>query len=351
VSLGVKSFAMRSILQLALCALLAGGCMSFHSGPLPGEPKDAQFTEIGGARVRYIDVGKGSPVVLVHGFASSLDVWPGVVRELEKRHRLIALDLKGFGWSSRPEGDYSPTAQAQLVIGLLDRLGVKKAAFVGHSWGASVVLTLALRAPERVTRIALYDAWVYEEQLPTAFLFSRADGVGEVIFGLFYDQRPDDKMEIAFYDPDNLSQDLVDEVDEQLDRPGTTAAALAAVRGQRYEEIEKRYPEIKQPVLLLWGREDRVTTLEYGERLSKELPNAKLEVFPQCGHFPMIEAKNPSTRALAKFLSAAPKTAAPKPEPSPPEPKEEQKKAPEPPVEPAPEPEPEEDDSEEEDAE
>lgn len=298
--------------------------MSFHQGALPGEPERARFAEVAGARVRYIDVGEGPAVVLIHGFASSLDVWPAVVKALEKKHRVIALDLKGFGWSDRPDGDYSPAAQAQLVIALLDRLGVKQAAFVGHSWGSSVVLTLALRAPERVTRIALYDAWVYEAQLPTAFLFSRADGVGEAIFGLFYDQRPDDKIELAFYDPTLLSQELVDDVEEQLARPGTTAAALAAVRGQRYEEIEKRYKEIEKPVLLLWGREDRVTTLEYGERLSNELPNAKLVVYPQCGHFPMIEAKNPSTRELVKFLAelppappAAPK-AAPIPEPPPP---------------------------------
>lgn len=313
---------MRSL--VAVLALTLSGCMSFHQGALPGEPERARFAEVAGARVRYIDVGEGPAVVLIHGFASSLDVWPAVVEALEKKHRVIALDLKGFGWSDRPDGDYSPAAQAQLVIALLDRLGVKQAAFVGHSWGSSVVLTLALRAPERVTRIALYDAWVYEAQLPTAFLFSRADGVGEAIFGLFYDQRPDDKIELAFYDPTLLSQDLVDDVEEQLARPGTTAAALAAVRGQRYEEIEKRYKEIEKPVLLLWGREDRVTTLEYGERLSNELPNAKLVVYPQCGHFPMIEAKNPSTRELVKFLAelppappAAPK-AAPIPEPPPP---------------------------------
>ncbi len=298
---------MRALALRLLLALLASGCLSHHTGPLPGEPRNARFADVGGARIRFTDVGEGPAVVLVHGFASSLDVWPDVVKALQKRHRVIALDLKGFGWSDRPEGDYSPAAQAQLVIALLDKLGVEKASFVGHSWGASVVLTLALRTPERVDRIALYDAWVYEAQLPTAFLFARADGVGEAIFGLFYDQRADDKIALAFYDPDAVPQALVDEVEEQLERPGTTAAALAAVRGQRYEDLEKRYREIRQPVLLLWGREDRVTPLDIGERLSKELPHAELVVFPQCGHFPMIEARHPSTRALAAFL--APKVA------------------------------------------
>ena len=130
--------------------------------------------QLDGARVRYVDEGQGPPVVLIHGFASSLDAWATVTPELVKRHRVIALDLKGFGWSDRPEGDYSPRAQATLVVQLLDRLGVKRAAVVAHSWGSSVALALALMAPDRVSRIALYDAWVYEEQLPTTFLWARA---------------------------------------------------------------------------------------------------------------------------------------------------------------------------------
>ena len=85
--------------------------------------------------------------------------------------------------------------------------------------------------------------------------------------------------------------------------PGTSAAALAAVRGQRYALIEDRYREITAPVLLLWGREDKVTPLVVGERLVSELPDARLQVYARCGHFPMIEAYAASTRALADFLA------------------------------------------------
>ncbi len=292
---------------LAAAALaFASGCMSFHQGAMPGEPKNATFAEVEGARVRYVDRGKGPAVVLLHGFASSLETWSDVMSDLERDHRVVALDLKGFGWTDRPEGDYSPIAEARLVLALMDRLGIDSAAIVAHSWGASVALRLALAAPPRVRRLALYDAWVYEDQLPTTFVWARAGGIGELLFGLFYRERPDEKIALAFYDPANVSQDLVDATERALDRPGTTAAALAAVRGQRFAEVEKHYREIDKPVLLLWGREDRVTQLRYGEELSKELPNARLEVFPRCGHFPMIEAKNPSTRALRKFLAEEP---------------------------------------------
>lgn len=294
----------RALLTLSLVLPFLPGCLSFHRGAMPGEPRDATFAEVEGARVRYVDIGpRGAPaVVLLHGFASALETWTTVLPALAAKHRVLALDLKGFGWTDRPEGDYSPQAQARLVLALMDARGIAKASVVGHSWGASVALAMALAAPERIEKIAIYDGWVYEEQLPTLFHWARAGGVGEFLFALYYDQRPDEKMELAFYDRRYVTEQLVEAVEQALGRPGTKAAALAAVRGQRFTELQGQYPTIQQDTLLLWGREDQVATLSNGERLAKELPRARLVVYPQCGHFPMIEAQTPSTRDLVKFL-------------------------------------------------
>lgn len=290
---------------LALALGVSACAPAFHSGPMPGEPK-ATYANVAGARVRYLDRGEGSAVVLLHGFASSLETWDTVRPALERDHRVISLDLKGFGWTDRPAGDYSPRAQAELVVALLDARGVKRAALVAHSWGASVALQMALLHPERVERIALYDAWVYEEQLPTTFHWARADGVGEALFGAFYAERSDEKMSQAFYDESKVSEKLVEDVERALERPGTTAAALAATRGQQFAAVQGRYREIDKPVLLLWGREDRVTPLEIGERLLRDLKQAKLTSYARCGHFPMLEAARESTRDLAEFLRDPP---------------------------------------------
>ena len=291
-----------------VAALLGQGCLAFHAGALPDEPKDATFRQVEDVRVRYVDSGgpaEQPAVVLLHGFASSLDAWEPVRPTLEATHRVIALDMKGFGWSSRPEGDYSPAAQAQLVFQLLDELGVKRAAVVGHSWGASVALAMALAQPARVSRLVLYDAWAYEDQLPAFFVWARARGWGEVLFRLFYKERAEDRMTLAFHDEARVTMALVDKVEAGLARPGTVAAALAAVRGQQYADVQARYARVTQPVLLLWGREDRVTPLWVGERLAAQLPRARLRVFGACGHFPMIEARHASTRALSDFLGAS----------------------------------------------
>lgn len=303
--------ALAIVLWLTL-VLSGAGCLDHHRGPIPGAPKDATFLTVKGTRVHYVDEGSGPPVVLIHGFASSIGAWTGVRKALRVDHRVIALDLKGFGYTDRPEGDYSPKAQAELVLGLLDERGVEgPVSLVAHSWGSSVALQMALIDPARVDRIALYDAWVYEDQLPTFFVWARADGLGEALVGAFYDERPDDKIAVAFHDPKYITEALIETVEDQLSRPGTKAAALAAIRGQRFAAVELRYRTIDKPVLLLWGREDRVTTLEYGERLASDLPRARLVVYPQCGHFPMIEAVRPSTRDLVEFLATKPAAPAP----------------------------------------
>lgn len=320
---------MRCAILFVVTLLLASvsmGCLSFHKGPMPGEPRNARFVDVDGVRVRYVDTGdhvapqptpvddgvapqQSAPavekptVVLVHGFASAIEAWATVSPALAATHRVIALDLKGFGWTDRPEGDYSPEAQAKLLLRLLDQRGVSKFAIVAHSWGSSVALAATLAAPERVTKLALYDAWVYEDQLPPFFHWARADGVGEALFGLWYKQRADERIALAFYDKKLVTEALVEDVMAALDRPGTVAAALAAVRGQRFHEVERRYRTIDKPTLLLWGREDIVTPVRYGERLVRDLPNAKLVTYARCGHFPMIEARASSTRDLVEFLT------------------------------------------------
>ncbi len=291
----------------AVAAVVLGGCLSFHQGAMPGEPSDATFVTIDGVRVRYVDVGEGPTVVLLHGFASAIETWAGVMPALRRNHRVIALDLKGFGWTDRPAGDYSPTAQARLVIALLDERGVDRAAVVAHSWGASVALAMAAAAPERIERLALYDAWVFAAQPPGFFRWARYAGLGEVLFGLYYDQRVDERLAMAFWDPSRINQAFIDEVERALERPGTKAAALAATRGQDFGPLERSYAAVQHPVLLLWGRDDQVTPLHYGERLARTLPDARLEVYERCGHFPMIEASAASTGALVAFLGEAPR--------------------------------------------
>lgn len=291
---------------LAGALALVSGCLAHHPGPAPDAPPDAVFVTVDGVPLHVLDVGprEAPAVLMLHGFASSLDTWRPLAPFVAARHRVIAVDLMGFGLSGRPDGDYSPPGQARLLLGLLDQLGVDRVRVVAHSWGSSVALALTLAAPERVDRLALYAAWVYDEQLPPFFRWARAGGLGEVLFAAYYRERPDERMARAFYDPGLITEAYVEQVVASLDRPGTVAAALAAARGQDFSALAPRYRTVVQPTLLLWGREDAVAPVAFGERLARDLPRARLVVYPRCGHFPMVEAAAASARELLAFLAA-----------------------------------------------
>ncbi|MFH2009409.1 MAG: alpha/beta fold hydrolase [bacterium] len=296
------------ITAVLVAAALLAGCPRFQEAPARYPAPASSFTTVQGRRIHFVDRGdKARPAILfVHGFASALVVWKRLMKALESDYRVVALDLPGFGFSDKRRGDYSPQGLADLVSAFLDQRGIPRAHVVAHSWGSSVALALAKRHPGRVHRVALLGAWVFDEQLVPFLRWSKVRGLGEFLFSLFYKQRIGDRFALAFYEPErHVHHRAVQAVRKALNRPGAVRAALAATRQQRLSALQKHYVRINHETLLVWGREDDVALLKYGERLSRELPNARLRVFPRCGHFPMIEAFGATLNALRLHFGAA----------------------------------------------
>jgi len=304
---------MRCGLALAWCALqvATGGCLAFQQQRvehLAGEPGIYQFVDVDGVRLHIRDSGgdRREAVLLIHGYASSLTTWNANFAAWSVGQRVIGVDLKGFGESDKPAGDYSPDAHAALLFKLLDQLGVERVHVVGHSWGCSIALAMALEQPARVGRVVLMSAWVYEDQLPLFMRLSRVPGVGEALYALYYREQTEVRLEGAFYDDRYISEGLIDAVKAAYDRPGAVAAAHATARDQIFSSVEAHYPELANETLLIWGREDRTSGVEVGERLDGELRHARLVVLPRVGHFPMIECATKVNRLVADFLDERP---------------------------------------------
>lgn len=278
--------------RLTLLTVLLCGCLSWQQGPLDAG-LEARVARYGDADVHYVLAGPkhGPAVVLVHGFGSSTDVWATLVEDLAAEHRVLAVDLKGFGWTSRYAGDYSREAQAQLVRSAMDGAGLEHADVVAHSMGSAVALTLALDAPDRVDRLVLIGPWLLEDQVPWALRDARRPGVGELIFGAWFEEHLDWRFRLAFADPDrHVTEGMIDRARKVLRRPGSQAAALATIRGLDLPDLEAQLPAVPHPVLLIQGEVDRVARPEFARRLSVVLPSAELATLPNVGHFPMLEA-------------------------------------------------------------
>lgn len=118
------------------------------------------FAEVNGARLAWQQMGEGPDLILVHGLATNRAFWLGIGLRLAERHRVTLFDLRGHGYSSRPASGYRPVDFGRDLLGLMDELGLARAALVGHSYGGAAALEAAGLAPERVTHLALLDTRV-----------------------------------------------------------------------------------------------------------------------------------------------------------------------------------------------
>lgn len=273
-----------------------------ESAGAPGE-----FIDVDGVRLHYVQAGEGDTVVLIHGFGASTFSYRYTIPELAQHFRVVALDLKGFGYSERPAGsDYSLTAQAELVRGAMDRLGIERAAVVGHSMGGAIAMRLVLSHPERVSRLVLVDSasddmmhrgllpsWVAAPFVPIAVTFT----VHRRRFRQF-------ALRSAVHDPAHITPEVV----EGYMRPSRFrgyARGLAALLTGRGVDQPLAIERIEQPTLILWGEHDRWLPPSQGEALAEAIPNAQLVLLRSAGHLPLEEQPVESHGPLLTFLRDA----------------------------------------------
>ena len=292
--------------RVLVAALLLAGCAPAFQVQRPefNSKFTRKFAEVDGFRLHYDVVGKGSPVLFLHGFSSFLNAWDDTAKALADGHRSILVDLPGHGFSDRTDVDYSPNGVAKRVLGLLDALGEKRVSIVAHSWGASVALALALLAPDRVDKLVIVDGWMYSEQANLFMRWSQVPAVGEGLWNWFYDQNIELRYAMAFHEPEKwIDEAVVDGMKRIMALPGSKAAALAVIRSlDQLPDQETRYGEVRAPSLLIWCREDRVSDVGAGETLMNQIPASRLEVIPNCGHMPMIEQATRFQALLRGFL-------------------------------------------------
>ncbi len=313
----------KRILMPIFFLLFLYGCMPFQTQPVRFGLSSKDFVRIGDPqrKIRIYERGKpNSPaIVFVHGYGSAGLIWLPLMKTLEEAgYYCLAMDLPGFGLSDKYAGNYDTGYIADQVAEIMQKKGIDRADIVAHSWGSSVTLALALRHPKKVRRIVINAGWVYNAQIVPVLRWSKIPGIGEMIYWLYYRERPGEKYASSFYDPDRMvDMAVIDKIKEALDRPGALAAALAVARGMNFADSERRYKTLRNRTLLLWGKQDRVALPFYGQRLEADLPNAQLILLDRCGHIPMLERPHLVHRYIRSFLGPAVVLAQPEDPPPP----------------------------------
>lgn len=135
---------------------MAAGTRSADPPPIKGATH--RYADAGGVRIHYAEAGDGPPVLLLHGWPQHHYMWHGVIERLRKSHRVIAPDLRGFGWSEAPGHGYDGDTFARDQVALLDALGIEKASVIGHDWGGWTTFLLGLNHADRVERLVVCNA-------------------------------------------------------------------------------------------------------------------------------------------------------------------------------------------------
>jgi len=308
------------IFQIVLYGVLALGAATHRSQAAATAPPlqidldafDAQKKKMAlpdGETLAYIDMGKpsGRPVVLIHGYTDNARDWVPMAPYLSKNFRLILIDIRGHGQSSKPECCYSRLDFAYDIKLLLDALSVDKADVVGHSLGSIIAQTFAEYWPDRTSHVVLISSTGGEPpgapKKPPQFDYAAE------IRKLKEPIEPDSPFMIAWWDsPTPVDPEFIRR--QRKDAAGIPLRVWLAVLDQglsaehAYIDLQSTLPRLTAPTLLIWGSKDPIMEEPVRQTLRKGLPNAKVKIFEGLGHNPFWEDPRGVAEAINTFLGS-----------------------------------------------
>lgn len=244
--------------------------------------------------------GKGEPIVLIHGFPLTRDIWDFQADQLARQALVIRPDLRGMGSSSVPEGPYLMETLAGDIAAVLDANGIDQAALVGHSLGGYVAMAFCRMYTERVTKLALVCSRLAADTAETArsrqILADSAEREGRI------DPIIDAYLPRLFATSTLRNRAEVVDRARSIARRNTASGAAAMVRGiaERVDSFDIAQ-ELAMPVLIVSGGADQVISRSEAEQIRDAFPNAALRVVGEAGHLPMLEQPQELGELLCEF--------------------------------------------------
>ncbi|HPX35240.1 MAG TPA: alpha/beta fold hydrolase [Mycobacterium sp.] len=275
------------------------------------------FVEVGGRRVRVRVDGDPHkpPVLLIHGIGRSLEDWDPQYEPLAAAHRVIAVDVPGFGFSDRPDGPISLSTFANGVLGAVDVLGeTRPLHIVGNSLGGAITLQILATRPERVASMALIDSAGFGSEVTMLLRILAMPVIGPL--STKRTTRPAARMleRACFADPALATEHRVDRAMAIAAKPHhgevmlATALQLASGRGIKpgWRRQLAAFAALHQrPTLVMWGEKDKVLPAHHIDEARRVFPHAETHLLPGVGHMPQIEAPDEFADLLLPFLAKA----------------------------------------------
>lgn len=251
--------------------------------------------------VHYEVYGRGRPVILLHGWLGSWGLWQETMTFLGRYYRTYALDFWGFGESGKKRNTYQVTDFVSLVDQFMEKLGIMQAPLVGHSMGGTVSLSVALRFPQRVKKVVIIGSPITGSSLALPLKLAGQRPIAFMLFHLFGAFRAAMRVASPFICRDPRFPAMMD---HDLSRT-TLESFLVSISSLRRTDLRPHLPEICTPVMGMFGDRDNIVDPGQWQPLQRGLPFARVERFPQAGHFIMLDEPQPFMHTLKDFLDDA----------------------------------------------
>jgi pimeloyl-ACP methyl ester carboxylesterase len=263
---------------------------------LRAQGAQSKWVTISGYKVHYYAIGpeNGKPLVLIHGLGGNAAEWHNLMPYLVYAgYRVYAPDLIGYGKSQQPaDFSYSVGDEANIVLGFMDTLGLKQVDLGGVSMGGWIVQLIAAHHPERVQRLMLFDTvglhitpdWdthLFTPQNPAQL---------DALYHLLVPNSP--------HIPDFIARDMV----RISNRNGWVIQRALDTMWSGNNTTDDLLPQLKMPVLLIWGDQDRIVSYTQGQKIHELIPQSRLEIIPGCGHLAHVECADRIGPILQSFL-------------------------------------------------
>jgi pimeloyl-ACP methyl ester carboxylesterase len=269
-----------------------------------------KFVDLDGYATHYIEMGSGEPVILLHGYFYDSLQWSKNLGALAARFKVYALDLWGFGYSTREPMDYGYPLYVRQLLKFLDVLGIEKASLVGQSMGGGTAILFATQRLERVNKLVLVASGGLPNPQSPVMRIAGLPGIGEFLFGLKGSRRGILKANFI-YDENKLTDEYVEAVTRFQKVKGTTEVMLKVLRKRFWDTLSKEIHTLGKmslPVLIVWGRQDKSIPVKLARDMHHILKGSRLEIIDQAGHCPNDEQPEVFNRLALEFLSSKPKS-------------------------------------------
>jgi 4,5:9,10-diseco-3-hydroxy-5,9,17-trioxoandrosta-1(10),2-diene-4-oate hydrolase len=274
-------------------------------------PQD-QYVKVGNINTRFWTAGdKGTSVILVHGLGAFIEYWERNINHLAINHRVYALDLVGFGRSDKLPAMLNTSFLVQFINNFMEVQRIDNASIVGNSMGGMLALMFALKYPDKLRKLVIEDAGGIGKEVSLNLRLLSLPLLGEMVI------QPSRRLAARFlnnmvYDPAMIPDEMIELFYQYMAQPGGKKCLLTMERnmfnffGRRsyiVNSILNNLPTIKAPTLVIWGKQDNISSAAHAHLAAEKIPNCSLKIFDRCGHIPHFEHVEEFNDVVLKFLA------------------------------------------------